>query len=264
MTENKKTNDISRREFLKDAGLLVGGTAIGSITLLGACTEKEVVVTQTVTDMATTTVTGPATTVTSPPVTTTSPPVTVTFPPTTVTIKEDFSQTPPAKAYLVVDSGKCGGCQTCMLACSLVHEGRENTKLSRIQVIQDSYGHYPDDRKTYQCRQCVFPACVAACPTGACNVDTANGNIRTIDESKCIGCQRCVAACPYTPSRVIWNFETLKAQKCDLCANTPYWNEEGGVNGKQACVEICPQKAIQLTREQPSQVKDFGYEVLLR
>ena len=35
--EKKKSGEISRREFLKDAGLLVGGTAIGSTVLLAAC-----------------------------------------------------------------------------------------------------------------------------------------------------------------------------------------------------------------------------------
>ena len=39
MTEEKKkeSGEISRREFLKDAGLLVGGTAIGSAVILAAC-----------------------------------------------------------------------------------------------------------------------------------------------------------------------------------------------------------------------------------
>jgi len=40
MTEEKKKKEsggVSRREFLKDAGLLVGGTAIGSTVLLAAC-----------------------------------------------------------------------------------------------------------------------------------------------------------------------------------------------------------------------------------
>ena len=39
MTEEKKNgaSGLSRREFLKDAGLLVGGAAIGSTVLLSAC-----------------------------------------------------------------------------------------------------------------------------------------------------------------------------------------------------------------------------------
>jgi aerobic-type carbon monoxide dehydrogenase small subunit (CoxS/CutS family) len=70
MTEKeKKTKGISRREFLKDAGLLVGGTAIGSTVLLAACGGEETTKTVTTTAGATTvtdttTVTAGATTVT--------------------------------------------------------------------------------------------------------------------------------------------------------------------------------------------------------
>jgi len=101
---------------------------------------------------------------------------------------------------------------------------------------------------------------VDACPTGANHVDDANGNVRTIDESKCIGCERCVNACPFTPSRVLWNAEDKHAQKCDLCANTPFWNEEGGPDGKQACASVCPMHAISFTQEVPVQ-SESGYDV---
>jgi len=61
MTEKEKeTKGISRREFLKDAGLLVGGTAIGSTVLLAACGGGETdTVTNTVTNTATVTSTAP-------------------------------------------------------------------------------------------------------------------------------------------------------------------------------------------------------------
>ncbi len=57
--ENKNSNGVSRREFLKDAGLLVGGTAIGSTVLLAACGDGDgTTVTKTVTEPGgTTTVT---------------------------------------------------------------------------------------------------------------------------------------------------------------------------------------------------------------
>jgi aerobic-type carbon monoxide dehydrogenase small subunit (CoxS/CutS family) len=35
--EKGYTDEISRREFLKDAGLVVGGATLGSVTLLGSC-----------------------------------------------------------------------------------------------------------------------------------------------------------------------------------------------------------------------------------
>ena len=64
MTERKKdkSGEISRREFLKDASLLVGGTAIGSTVLLAACGGGETeTVTDTVTQTNTATVTSTVT-----------------------------------------------------------------------------------------------------------------------------------------------------------------------------------------------------------
>ena len=166
--------------------------------------------------------------------------------------------------YLLVDTKKCQGCLTCMLACSLVHEGTENLSLSRIQVMQDSFMKWPDDLTIEQCRQCVDPKCVKACPTGALKDDTKHGNVRTVDEKKCIGCMSCINACPYTPGRAVWDDREDHAQKCDLCANAPFWDEKGGPDGKQACVEVCPVNAIKFTKEIPKQEGDDGYKVNLR
>ena len=52
----KQSGEISRREFLKDAGLVVGGAAIGSTVLLAACGDGEVT-TETVTETTTETAT---------------------------------------------------------------------------------------------------------------------------------------------------------------------------------------------------------------
>ena len=65
MTEKeKKIKGISRRDFLKDAGLLVGGTAIGSTVLLAACSGTTETVTQTNTATVTSTAPGATQTVT--------------------------------------------------------------------------------------------------------------------------------------------------------------------------------------------------------
>ncbi len=86
MAEEKETREsicsqsqISRREFLKDAGLIVGGATVGSMALMNAC--KGDTVTETVTKTST---------VTSPGGTTTST-VTVTSPPTTKIVEVSVS-----------------------------------------------------------------------------------------------------------------------------------------------------------------------------
>ena len=105
MTEEKKkeTQELSRREFLKDAGLLVGGTAIGSTILLAACGGEDTTTTVETTKTVTSTAPGGTTTVTS---TTPGGTTTVT---TTETVEVPMSY-PLSEGYLVVDSTKCCRC----------------------------------------------------------------------------------------------------------------------------------------------------------
>ena len=178
---------------------------------------------------------------------------------------------PPADGYLLVDVEKCQGCLSCMLACSLIHEGVESLSLSRIQIMQNSFESFPDDLTIEQCRQCVDPACVEVCPTGALAANGEYGNVRMVDKEKCIGCGLCHTACPFTPSRAFLAADKTyddeaRSRKCDLCANAPYhWDAAGGgPDGKQACGAVCPVGAIMFTKEIPEQDGDGGYKVNLR
>lgn len=168
---------------------------------------------------------------------------------------------PLSTGYLVYDSRLCAGCQSCMLACSLVHEGAASTSLSRIQISRAVLARYPYDITMSVCRQCPEPMCVKNCPTGACHVSEKNGNVRMIDADKCIGCGTCLKACPYSPHRTIWNPDANKSTKCDLCADAPHFSKPGGPSGNQACVTTCPMGALKLVAELPSQRDISGYDV---
>jgi protein NrfC len=171
----------------------------------------------------------------------------------------------PSTGYLVYDSRLCLGCQSCMFACSITHEGVANPSLSRIQIIRDapSFTKYPYDVVMSVCRQCLTPICVQNCPTGACHVDAAKGNVRIIDQSKCVGCKKCIDSCPQRPHRTVWNPAKKKSTKCDLCADAPFWSKQGGPGGSQACIESCTVKALKLVKEAPSQKDVSGYDVNL-
>ena len=169
---------------------------------------------------------------------------------------------PASDGYLLVDSKKCQGCNTCMMACSLTHHGVQSLSLSRIQMVQDPFAKFPNDKSVVQCRQCPSPACVEACPTKAMHIDKKTG-VRMVASAKCVGCQACVNACPFDTTRAGWNFEEKHAQKCDLCLDTPFMDADGGPGGQQACIAVCPVGAISFTKEIPQQ-SDNGYDVNLR
>jgi protein NrfC len=229
--KNKQQKGVSRREFLTGAGLVIGGAAVGAA--VGTVVVKSGA--------------QPAAKIGQGNL-----------------LSSVQAAIPVSTAYLVVDSLKCCGCQTCMMACSMVHDGVADTSLSRMQVTQDPFVPFPQDLNVYQCRQCVTPNCVLSCPTGACHVDDANGNVRVIDQDKCIGCGTCITACPHPPHRTVFNPDTKKASKCDLCINTPYWGEKGGPNGKQACISVCTMDALKIVTQTPPQGDTSGYDVNLR
>ena len=171
---------------------------------------------------------------------------------------------PNSKGFLVVDMGKCMGCDTCMMTCSMVHHGETSLSLSRIQIQQDSFANWPLDITMSVCHQCEDAPCVNACPVGADQVNALFGNVRMIDPDRCIGCTQCIDACPWLPKRLQYNPETRKVQKCDLCANTPYLKDKGGPGGTQSCVKVCPVGAIAYVEKMPDQNSRTSYNVNLR
>lgn len=183
---------------------------------------------------------------------------------------ENDSEYQPSMGYILVDSKKCQGCLTCMIACSLVHEGGVNLSLARLQVVQNPFSGWPDDIEVNQCHQCLDAPCVKACPTGALFVDQENGNVRLVDKDTCVGCGFCLTACPFEIERPIVAPDaasgTLTSRKCDLCQNAPYHfhADGGGVNGHQACVAVCPVDAIRFTIEMPNQNGSQGYDINMR
>ncbi len=275
-----KKSGITRREFLKKAGLASGGVVVSSSAVLSACdATKETIKTVEVpgpVQIKEVQVPGPVQIKEVPgPVQIKEVQV-----PGPVQVKEVPYKAPLAVGYLVHDTVKCCNCKTCMYVCSVANEGVANAAFGRRQSQHSSFVKGPEDVAHADCRQCVYPTCVEACPSAAFFCDTANGNTRTVDRAKCAAyqksiapkvCKACIDACPYLPSRVAWITTpavtalgaTGVAAVCDLCKSAPNW-AGGGVNGTQACVTMCTMNAIQMVKVVPSQLDDVGYNVNLR
>lgn len=259
MSEEKiKKNTLSRREFLRNAGIVVGTTTVGSAFFLTACGEEKEI-TKTVTTTA------PGTTNT---ITTTAPGTTGTVTATqTATqlstkymcpvcngefesinaLKSHFETYHPWAGQIMLKSNhievhpeRCVGCEVCLLACSSYNYGIASRNLSLIRLDLDPLS--PDFYEPKTCMQCDYPACYYACPLKdqALCVDNETG-VRYIVADKCNGCGECVKACPFDPPRINCDMfapiAERKAFKCDLCR---------GREGGPACVEFCQTSALTL------------------
>ncbi|MFQ6370642.1 4Fe-4S dicluster domain-containing protein [Shewanella sp. YIC-542] len=141
------------------------------------------------------------------------------------------------KYVMVYDENKCIGCQACNIACR--SENKVPEGVSRLQVrVEGPYGEMPLLHFKYNrvsCQQCEDAPCVKVCPTGAAYV-TEDG-IVSIKKDKCVGCQYCIAACPYKVRFI--NPENHVAEKCNFCADTRLARGE-----QPACVTVCPTNAL--------------------
>ncbi len=130
-----------------------------------------------------------------------------------------------------VDLDKCTGCRLCMAVCGLIHgsEGRIDPSLSAIRI---NFDQYERKDKVLVCYQCQKAPCVSVCESGALYLEEG---IVKYDASLCIGCDKCLEACPFG---VIFPFpgDEKKVIKCDLCVNYSV----------RYCEEACPVQAISL------------------
>jgi carbon-monoxide dehydrogenase iron sulfur subunit len=136
---------------------------------------------------------------------------------------------------ILIDPGSCTGCRMCELVCSLVKEKETNPAKARIYC---EFYMMEGLRFPRVCVNCLEPACIEACPTGALYKDETTG-YTMFNRDDCTMCEACVEACPYGAIRVSPDGEIIK---CDLCGGDP------------ECVKVCETRAIRFEERQPQQL----------
>jgi carbon-monoxide dehydrogenase iron sulfur subunit len=99
---------------------------------------------------------------------------------------------------------------------------------------------FPGLEVPHLCAQCDDYPCVKACPVEALSTDQVTTAV-TVDREKCIGCGKCITACPGLVPFL--HPKDNKATICDFCGGDP------------ECVNVCTEAkydALTLVQEEQS------------
>ena len=149
----------------------------------------------------------------------------------------------------LIDTTTCIGCKACEVACVEWNDlsFRETVFDNTYQTMPETAWNYwnliqfrehiqPDGTLQWlmrkdQCMHCAEPGCLMACPADGAIVQYQNG-IVDFQQDYCIGCQYCVAGCPFNIPK--FNPATKKMFKCTLCTDRVSQGLE------PACIKACP------------------------
>lgn len=160
---------------------------------------------------------------------------------------------------MAIDTLFCVGCDQCSVACKVEHNLPDGVWWTRARTSSDPDGFacgrpegtYPNLKSSWYtsaCQHCDNPPCLEVCPTGA-TVKREDG-IVVVDQSVCIGCKSCIAACPYDARTLLegepaWALEfpvgdqeapehiAQTTEKCTFCVERIDRGE------RPACVDVC-------------------------
>lgn len=169
---------------------------------------------------------------------------------------------------MAIDLRRCFGCHACEVASKVANNNPAELDYNRVYTVggvgettpvtyDTASGTYPNCRLSFlpvQCQHCDNPPCLEVCPTGATRKDPDTGVV-WVDERSCIGCDACIAACPYEGVRThvsaepSWYLDVTvgeadapahpgsTVEKCTFCRNLTARGEE------PACMQLCPGRA---------------------
>jgi formate dehydrogenase iron-sulfur subunit len=137
------------------------------------------------------------------------------------------------------DAGNCIGCRLCVEACKDWNELprgnqfaiNDSTWITMEPPVLDGLAAIWGRNS---CMHCEYPSCAAVCPVEA--ITKYDEGPVVIDQSVCIGCKYCVAACPW--GVIATDAVTKKATKCTMCS------DRVADNAEPFCVSACPANAL--------------------
>jgi molybdopterin-containing oxidoreductase family iron-sulfur binding subunit len=93
----------------------------------------------------------------------------------------------------VFDLRRCDGCRECTRGCQRMHFLPEGQEWIKVYTVTGAGGQTVS--LPVLCQMCERPPCVQVCPVVATYKEP--DGVVSIDQEICIGCRMCMAACPY-------------------------------------------------------------------
>lgn len=105
---------------------------------------------------------------------------------------------------MVIDLQRCVGCGACAIACKAENNTRDRNETQSFNWADfaiTTEGTFPNVKHTVLpvlCNHCTDAPCVEICPTNPKAMYKTPEGITLQDPALCIGCGRCMRACPYS------------------------------------------------------------------
>jgi molybdopterin-containing oxidoreductase family iron-sulfur binding subunit len=149
---------------------------------------------------------------------------------------------PNRKFVMVIDLSKCKNALSCQSACNKHHYITGENAWIKVYEMQESKDTSPYWMPV-TCQHCDKPACVTVCPVDA--TFKRRDGLVLIDNTRCIGCRFCMAACPYSIRVFNWSEPdqgeiTLSMDMDPAMHSSPEYTGMPSVKGTVDKCDFCP------------------------